>query len=274
MDIPSMGGAGRRIFGVVIGVVTDNVHPEGEYRVKVKFPWIRSTDAGDDEDFLSSWARISTPMAGLERGIWFLPEVDDEVLVMFEHGDVRRPVVIGSLWNGKDLPPVQGIGTPPEDSTDPMGVGLAIPDACKDTKEGNGRNRARFIYSRSGHLLLFDDSDEESEEKVVLKTKRGHTIVLNDKSGNENIAIYDSKGDDYLYIDETNKKITLESKNGDIDILCKSGTLNIEAKDIKTKSSKTQQHESGSTWKQKAGSSMDIEASSQITVKGSKINLN
>lgn len=272
MDIPSMGGAGRRIFGVVIGVVTDNRHPEGEYRVKVKFPWIRSTDAGDDEDFLSAWARISTPMAGKGRGFWTLPEVEDEVLVMFEHGDVRRPVMIGSLWNGEDEAPVSG--SAPAESTDPMGVGLAIQDACVDTKEGDARNRARFFYSRSGHLLLFDDSDEESEEKIVLKTKRGHTIVLNDKSGSENIAIYDSKGDDYLYIDEANKKITLESKNGDIDLLCKNGTLNIEAKDIKTKATKNQEHKADVDWKQESGSNTNVKAGAQVTVKGAKINLN
>ena len=53
MNIPGLGGNRRRIYGVVIGIVTDNKHPDGEYRVKVRFPWIRdATDAGDAEDFI------------------------------------------------------------------------------------------------------------------------------------------------------------------------------------------------------------------------------
>ncbi|MCB9727491.1 MAG: phage tail protein [Deltaproteobacteria bacterium] len=274
MVMGGAGSAGRRIYGVVVGIVSDNNHPDGEYRVKVKFPWIRSTDPGsnDDEDFFSSWARISTPMAGPGRGMYLLPEVEDEVLVMFEHGDVRFPVVVGSLWNGKDLPPVAGKA--PAATTDPLGVDLGIGDACVDTADKGANNRARFFYSRSGHMLLFDDAADQKDEKIVLKTARGHTIVLNDKDGKEGIAVYDSKGDEYLYLDEKNKKIILETKNGDIDILCKKGTLNIEAKDIKMKASKTVGLESGTTWAQKAGSTMDVKAASNITVKGAKIDLN
>ena len=82
MDTGGIGGAGRRIFGVVCGVVVDNHHPTGEYRVKVKFPWIRSTEVGDEEDFISAWARVASPFAGDGRGFYCLPEQDDEVLVI------------------------------------------------------------------------------------------------------------------------------------------------------------------------------------------------
>jgi hypothetical protein len=272
MVMGGAGSAGRRIYGVVIGIVSDNKHPDGEYRVKLKFPWIRSTDPGsnDGEDFASSWARVGTQMAGLKRGFYTLPEVGDEVLVMFEHGDVRFPVVIGALWNGVDKQPVGGEA--PSDTSDPLGVDVGIAKACVDNKASDGKNNARFFASRSGHLLLFDDTD--GDEKMVLKTNLGHTIVLNDKGANSGIAIYDSKGDEYLYLDEKNKKIILETKNGDIDILCKNGTLNIEAKDIKMKATKTVGLESGTTWLQKAGSTMDIKSTSNMTVKGSKIDLN
>ena len=81
MDMSGLGGGFRRIYGVVIGIVVDHNHDNGEYRVKVKFPWLRDkTDAGDKEDFLSSWARISTVMAGKDMGFWCLPEKEDEVL--------------------------------------------------------------------------------------------------------------------------------------------------------------------------------------------------
>ncbi len=272
MELGGIGGAGRRIFGVVIGVVTDNKHPEGDYRVKVKFPWIRSSDAGDDEDFLSTWARIVTSMAGLGRGFYCLPEIDDEVLVMFEHGDIRQPYIIGSLWNGVDLPPVGDEAA--DDSTDPMGVNLNIKDACKDNNALDGNNRSRFFKSRSGHLILIDDADEDKDEKIVLKTKRGHVVALNDTDGKENIAIYDSTGEEYIYIDEANKKITIETKNGDIDIFCKNGTFNLEAKDITTKATNESTNEATSNMTHKSGATMKIEGSSEVDVDGGKINLN
>ncbi len=271
MDMGGLGGGSRRIYGVVIGIVTDNKHPDGEYRVKVKFPWIRSTDAGDDEDFVSSWARITTPMAGLGRGVWLLPEVDDEVLVMFEHGDVRRPFVVGSLWNGKDVPPVGEKA--PANTTDPLGVDLELGEVCKDNKEHDGKNPNRFIHTRSGHSLIFDDGAEDSDGKVVIKTKTGHTIVLNDKGGNESIAIYGGKGEEYLYLDEANKKIIFETKNGDIDIFCKNGTLNIEAKEITTKASTTATHEATDKMTHKS-KEVVVKGDSKIDMDGGKIELN
>lgn len=87
-----------RIYGVVVGIVTNNKDTEKLGRVKVKIPRL----SGEDE---SNWARVTSFMAGKERGAFFLPEVDDEVLVAFEYGDINMPYVIGSLWNGKDVPP-------------------------------------------------------------------------------------------------------------------------------------------------------------------------
>lgn len=270
MDIGGAGGTGRRIYGAVIGIVTDNQHPDGEYRIKVKFPWIRDKEAGDKEDFLSSWARISSLLAGPSRGWYMLPEVDDEVLVMFEHGDIRRPIVVGGLWNGKDLPPVGKEA--PKKSTDPMGVDLGIDKACVDTKK-NEKNRARFFHSRSGHLLLFDDADEDKDEKIVLKTARGHTLVLNDKDGKESIALYDSTGEEYFHLDEKNKKITIETKKGDIDILCKEGTFTVEAKKIVTKATDTAEHEATNKMTHKS-KEVVIKGDSKVDVDGGKIELN
>jgi type VI secretion system secreted protein VgrG len=82
-----------RFPGTVSALVT-RVESTGLYRVKVRFPWLPSSD--------SNWARVAVPAAS---GAFVLPEVDDEVLVAFEHGDVRFPVVIGRLWNGVDKPP-------------------------------------------------------------------------------------------------------------------------------------------------------------------------
>src|ERR1043166_3093643 len=139
------GGAGQaaRVSGVVVGVVTNNQDPEGMGRVKVKFPWL------SDEDE-SNWARVAAPMAGKERGFYFLPEVDDEVLVAFKQGDVRFPYVVGSLWNGKDAPPA---------------------------KNDDGKNDVRVIKSRSGHVVRLTDADGKEMIEIVDKSERNRIRV-------------------------------------------------------------------------------------------------
>jgi uncharacterized protein involved in type VI secretion and phage assembly len=83
--------------GVQVALVTQNDDPQGLGRVRVKYP-----ELGEDTE--GWWARIAGPGAGKDRGLLMTPNVGDEVLVAFEHGDVRRPFVIGALWNGEDTP--------------------------------------------------------------------------------------------------------------------------------------------------------------------------
>jgi uncharacterized protein involved in type VI secretion and phage assembly len=132
-----------KFFGVVVGIVTNNQDPENMARVRVKFPWL-------SDDHESWWARIAVPMGGSGRGTYFLPEVDDEVLVAFEHGDVRSPYVVGALWNGKDSPP---------------------------TNNSDGKNNIRLIHSRSGHLVRLDDTDGDEKIEVIDKTA-GNKITI------------------------------------------------------------------------------------------------
>ena len=87
-----------RYYGTVIGLVTDLDDPEGLGRVRLSFPWL-------DPDTDSGWARMLRPMAGKDRGFYYMPERDDEVLVAFEHGDIRVPYVLGALYNRNDDPP-------------------------------------------------------------------------------------------------------------------------------------------------------------------------
>jgi len=84
--------------GVVAGVVTDLRDPDGRHRVRVRFPW-HEPDEG-------VWAGRAIP-PGTDPSS-FLPEVDDEVLVAFVHGDIRTPVVVGELWGGGDAPQTGG----------------------------------------------------------------------------------------------------------------------------------------------------------------------
>jgi uncharacterized protein involved in type VI secretion and phage assembly len=166
-----------RIYGVVSAVVTNNKDDDGLGRVKLKFPWL-----SDDQE--SFWARVATLMAGPERGTWFLPEVDDEVLVAFEHGDPRFPVVVGALWNGNAKPP-----------------------ATND----DGKNNVRTIKSRSGHIVRLDDT--ENEEKIEIIDKSGkNSIVITTKDNTLEI-----KADADISITSANGKLKLSGQGIELD---------------------------------------------------------
>lgn len=137
-----------RVGGVVVGIVTNNQDEEGMGRVKVRFPWL----SDEDESY---WARIVSPASGGGHGIFFLPEVDAEVLVVFAHGDVRFPFVLGSLWNGKDAPP-----------------------ASND----DGKNDLRLIRSRSGHEIRL--TDKPDGEKIEIVDKSGKNSIVFDTAKN------------------------------------------------------------------------------------------
>ncbi|MGF6778268.1 phage baseplate assembly protein V [Paraburkholderia sp. GAS334] len=166
-----------RYYGVVVGVVTSNRDPDGMHRVKVRFPWLNQ----DDE---SNWARVATMMAGNGRGAYFLPEVDDEVLVAFEHGSVEHPFVIGSVWNGKDV-------------------------AHESNADGNNDNRS--IKSRSGHVVRL--CDRSGQESIEIIDKTGHNRIVIQASGNT-ISI-EAQGD--IAIRSQTGKLTIEAVGVEID---------------------------------------------------------
>jgi len=132
-----------RIYGAVVGVVSSIDDPDGLGRVRVQFPWLK-------EDVESRWARLMSFMAGADRGGVFRPEVGDEVLVLFEHGDLRFPYVIGGVWNGRDAMPGE--------------------------RGGDGKNDIRLIKSRSGHTIVLDDTS--GSEKITVTDKSGNSVEL------------------------------------------------------------------------------------------------
>lgn len=83
--------------GLVVGVVTNNNDPDKLGRVRVRYPALSAT-------IESWWARIATPAAGAGRGVLMMPVAGDEVVVGFEHGDPRRPYVLGAVFNGSAKP--------------------------------------------------------------------------------------------------------------------------------------------------------------------------
>lgn len=162
----------QRIYGVVTGVVTNNEDPQGLGRVKVAFPWL-------SEEIESDWARIAAPMAGKERGLYLLPEVDDEVLVAFEHGDMRHPYILGGLWSEPQLPP-----------------------ATND----DGKNNLRTMVSRSGMTITFDDTDG-AEQLVISDKDKKNSLVID--VANQTITL---SADSDITIATTNGKLTLKGK--------------------------------------------------------------
>ncbi len=176
-----------RIYGVTIGVVTNNKDPEKLGRVKVKFPWLSEKDE-------SNWARVVTAMAGKDYGLFMLPEPDDEVLVMFEQGDPRFPYVLGALWNEKRKP-------------------LAT--------NGDGKNNHRLLKSRSGHTILLDDT--AGEEKIVIQDKTKKNEISIDSKTNL-ITITGEKD----FAIETKGNISLKSSGGNVEIECKTFSVKAE----------------------------------------------
>jgi uncharacterized protein involved in type VI secretion and phage assembly len=156
------------INGVATAIVRDNRDPDGLARVRVSFPWhSRPEDA--------YWARLAAPMTGKGYGACFLPEVDDEVLVAFERGDIRSPYVVGSLWNGDHKPPVSN---------------------------ADGRNDIRTIRTRKGHALRFEDG---AKGRLRLELNDGKALTI-DEGG---ITI-DGRGA-RIVIDGSNNAIAIES---------------------------------------------------------------
>lgn len=140
----------EQVAGVVTGIVTNNKDPDALGRIQVRFPW-RS-----EEQKNAFWARIGTLMAGNGRGAVFYPEIGDEVLVAFEHGDINQPFILGGLWNGRDEPPEKNL---------------------------DGENNIRMIHSRSGHEIVLDDA--AGRERIVIVDKTGENTITIDSAKNE-----------------------------------------------------------------------------------------
>jgi uncharacterized protein involved in type VI secretion and phage assembly len=169
--------AAARWYGVFPALVTDIKDPDSQGRVKVSLPW--APDTGGER--YEAWARLATLMGGSNRGSWFVPEVDDEVLVGFEGGDPRRPYVLGGLWNGSDAPP--------------------------ESMDGGGRNDKKVLRSRNGVKITLDDTS--GTESLVLETPGGQKVTLKDGPGS--LELVDSNGNS-IKLDSSGITITASAK--------------------------------------------------------------
>jgi uncharacterized protein involved in type VI secretion and phage assembly len=172
-----------RVYEPVIAIVTDNKDPNKSGRVKIKIPVL----SGDDTTW---WAPIIMLGAGKNRGWFFIPEKDDEVLVMFEHGEMDRPLIVGALWNGVDKPPDKNPG-------------------------GNPR---RVIKSRQGSKITFDDD----QMKIIIEDGTGKGKITFDSNANK-IIIEALKGDVCFQAPQGDivivaKESSFEAKQGNVEI--------------------------------------------------------
>jgi uncharacterized protein involved in type VI secretion and phage assembly len=255
--------------GLVTNIVVDDNANKGkdDYRVKVRFPTLPNGGKDGGED--STWCRIVSYGANKDGGTFWLPEVGDEVLVTFVNGDFNQPVILGGFWNGTDAPPYS--------NSKDKGT---VSDNKFEGKHEAKKNDLRFLRSRLGHQLIFNDN--ASEPRVALHTKQKHRIVLDDKNNEPTqIEIYDGKEENYILIDTKNKKITIEAKTGDM-LLKAKGTITVDAETIEMKSGKNTKLSVGQNYEMQAQSNMtikasgtgDIESSGAMTIKGSKVNIN
>jgi uncharacterized protein involved in type VI secretion and phage assembly len=155
LEIPAPG-----LFqGGYLAEVIDLNDPDQRSRVQVRLLSFDGT-AGHDGPI---WARVACAFAGANRGSFLLPDVGDEVFVIFVNGDPRHPVVVGGLWNGN--------------STAPESI-------------SGGRNRLKVIRSKNGVKLTLDDQD--GQEQFIVETPGAQKITLKDGPGS--VTIEDSNG--------------------------------------------------------------------------------
>lgn len=248
---------------MLVGIVTNNQDPDKLGRVKVKFPTLTEADE-------SNWARVVGVGAGANRGFDCLPEVDDEVLVAFEHGDIHRPYVIGGVWNGTDAPPT----------------------VVTDSVVG-GKVRLRTFKTRVGHQLQFVEEDKGAVKKgVYLNTIDGHNLQLDDSSkvisltstGDITVKTGTSGTAENLTINAANMtltattKITLEVGSNKI-VISNTGVV-IEGAQVQIKGTATAKMEAPVINVEATGPNtikggiVDVNASGIAVIKGSQVMIN
>jgi uncharacterized protein involved in type VI secretion and phage assembly len=145
MIVTRSDGEALRHFGVYPAIVTAIVDPDRLGRIELRFPWLGGTGSS-----VRAWATLCSPYADDDQGLEVLPSVGTQVVVAFEAGDLRRPYILGSCWNGKE----------------------ALPEAPAES------NDRRLMKTRSGSRLEFNDAS--SGPTVTLSMRSGHTITLDD----------------------------------------------------------------------------------------------
>jgi uncharacterized protein involved in type VI secretion and phage assembly len=224
------GHGGHGLSGVVPGIVSNLDDPDDLCRMKVTFPWL-----GDKSE--SYWARVAMAGAGDGRGVVVMPEVGDEVLVAFDHGDPRQPYVLGGLFNGKDRPPAK-----------PVEGGAVV---------------KRMVVSRRGHRIELDDKDD----LITIATGDGnHRIVLDQK---RNKVVLETNGDV-----EVTSQATLSINASSGLKLESSGAFEVKANGVTIDAGGGSFSAKGAQATVEGSASAEISSSGQTTMRGAIVSIN
>jgi uncharacterized protein involved in type VI secretion and phage assembly len=226
--------------GVYPAVVTNINDPDQKSRVKVKYPWL-------DDSLESGWARTATLGGGATRGLHWLPEVNDEVLVAFEQGDFNRPFVLAGLYNGRDAAP-------------------------ETAAVANGKVEIRTLKTREGHTVRF--TDKSGEQKIeIIDAQQNTKIVMDTQAKTITVTSKDK------FTVNADGDVTVNA--GGNATLKASRNVSIEGVNVTIKASSALKLE-GATVNMQASGTLDIKASgianiqssAVMNVKGSMLNLN
>ena len=208
--------ADSKMFGVEVAIVTNVKDDQKLGRIKVCFPRLPGKPESD-------WVRVCQPAAGAGRGFYWIPHVNDEVVVAFERGEAHKPYVIGCLWNPKDKP-------------------------------------MQAAYT-----------DENT--KIMIQTKSGHQITMNDKSGEESIVIGDKSGKRTITFNVKDKKFLIEAKEGDVEFHAEKKIV-LQCEDIEIKTKKTGKIDIGDKFELNVAQKAGFKAGPQLNIKASRVNIN
>lgn len=203
----------------VFGIVTDNADPDGLGRVKVGLYHL-------GPEIVTNWIHILTP----SLGVFFLPEIGDQVVVAFMGDDPDSPIVLGAVWSNKQRPPL-------------------TEENAESELNKNGKNNLRFIKSRSGSRIIFDDTKDN--EKVQL--------ISNGSTSRIELA---AKGTNLLF--KTNGVVKVSAN----------GKIIINGKECKIKASNGILTQSKDIKLEGKNKDVNVKAGNAIGVKGDGINLN
>lgn len=231
-------GDAANLDSPVVGKVTNTDDPMQMGRVKVQLPWL-------DDMAESNWAHVVAMGAGSGKGWQITPEVGDEVLVVFEHGDARRPYVLGGIHNAQDLQP------------EPLGAVMS------------GQTNLRAFKTRAGHVMTFNDTP--GQEAISIETHRGSKVVIQEGPTNE-IVITDSTGQNEIKIDGASSAVSVKAAAnmtleavGNLELKA-TGQVKIEGQGgVELKSAAVLNLE---------GSMANVKASGPMNVQGTPIKLN
>jgi uncharacterized protein involved in type VI secretion and phage assembly len=212
-----------------VGIVTNNDDPDNLGRVKVKFPWF-------DDTTESFWSRVSMPGAGQNRGFFCLPEVNDEVLVVFLHGDMNWPVVVGGLYNSVNTPP------------------LKSSDAVESGKVVN-----RMMKTTAGHII--EMKEKSGAQSIMIKDGQGKAEMTMDATNNKMSTT-------------VNGDISIESKTAKVTITA-TGDISIESKgNVNIKANANVSIEGNAQVTLKGSGPVTVQSAANLTLKGSMVQIN